>query len=63
MKKLLLIVAIAACMVGCEGGKMIKTGTAITVDGDTIVFYGGTIPYTFKGARMYILDINIEQQE
>lgn len=29
----------------------VKSGIAITIDGDTIEFYGGTITYPFCGHR------------
>lgn len=39
----------------------VKSGTAITIDGDTIEFYGGTITYPFFGQRS-IRDMVIKEK-
>lgn len=60
MKKTILLV-LALMMVSCTGGQYIKEGTAVTIEGDTIVFYGGTIQYHPEGWSTNISRIHVKR--
>lgn len=49
MKKILLFASLMLTLSSCDSKSYhVKSGTAITIDGDTIEFYGGTITYPFS---------------
>lgn len=49
MKKILLFASLMLILSSCDSKSYhVKSGTAITIDGDTIEFYGGTITYLFS---------------
>lgn len=50
--KYILLTLLTALMFSCSGEpRKLKGGTAVTVEGDTIEFYGGTITYETAGSR------------
>lgn len=52
MKKALLLISLILVLSYCDDKyHRLKGGTAITVEGDTIEFYGGVIGYPFFGRR------------
>lgn len=52
MRKILLFASLMLALSSCDSKSYrVKSGTAITIDGDTIEFYGGTITYPFFGQR------------
>lgn len=52
MRKILLFASLMLALLSCDSKHYhVKGGTAITIDGDTIEFYGGTITYPFFGQR------------
>jgi len=52
MKKVIIIAILILILSSCRDKLYsLKGGTAITVEGDTIEFYGGTISYSFFGHR------------
>lgn len=52
MKKVLLFASLMLALSSCDSKSYhVKSGIAITIDGDTIEFYGGTITYPFCGHR------------
>ena len=62
MKKILLFASLMLILSSCDSKSYhVKSGTAITIDGDTIEFYGGTITYPFFGQRS-IRDMVIKEK-
>lgn len=60
MRKILLFASLILALSSCDSKSYhVKSGIAITIDGDTIEFYGGTITYPFCGHRS-IRDIFIK---
>lgn len=52
MKNVILFASLILALSSCDRKYYyVKGGTAITIDGDTIEFYGGTITYSFSGKR------------
>lgn len=52
MRKILLFASLMLTLSSCDSKSYhVKSGIAITIDGDTIEFYGGTITYPFFGQR------------
>lgn len=52
MRKIILFASLILTLSSCNSKSYrVKSGTAITIDGDTIEFYGGTITYPFFGQR------------
>lgn len=52
MRKILLFASLMLALSSCDSKSYhVKSGIAITIDGDTIEFYGGTITYPFFGQR------------
>lgn len=51
--RFILIILMATTMLSCKGDMehRLKGGMAITVKGDTIKFYGGTLTYKHFGER------------
>lgn len=51
--RFILIILMATTMLSCKGGMehRLKGGMVITVKGDTIKFYGGTLTYKCFGER------------
>lgn len=51
--RFILIILMTATMLSCKGDMKhrLKGGMVITVKGDTIKFYGGTLTYKFFGER------------
>lgn len=52
MRKILLFASLILALSSCDSKPHhAKSGIVITIDGDTIEFYGGTITYPFCGYR------------
>jgi hypothetical protein len=62
MKNVILFASLILALSSCDRKSYhVKGGTAITIDGDTIEFYGGTITYPFAGQRS-IREIVIKEE-
>lgn len=52
MKKIFVVLFVCIALSSCSSKpEHIKEGYAITIEGDTVHFYGGTLTYPFLGKR------------